>query len=147
MTKRKRYAVIALMIVGVIGALIVWHNVITAQRIREIDGVLRDLGQALQEQDYERARSLCSSDFKPIPGGVHFGDEKGATDEHLAKVAGLINAPPCERPILDNSYGGDTVSYLPSAGGSWPIYYGEYYDFKRENGRWKFTGEYGNMCD
>ena len=154
MRTRRKASLIAAVLIILIGGCFASHRLATTRRIREIDPVLRELADALSKKDYGRARQHCASDFQAWSHGVtmnyrqgHPEDIRGTSDEHLAFVtAAVTNAPPADRPVLCSGRDG-TYSYLPSAGGSFPLYVGKYYVFRKEDGNWKFTGVNGFMLD
>ena len=86
---KRKYAIslFLLMLLLFIGGPIVSCRITEGRRMRAIDIVLRELGDALHEKDYDRARTLCASDFALWPHDGSQNDTKGATDERLALVA------------------------------------------------------------
>lgn len=132
-----------------IGGPVASCRITTARRIREIDAVLRDLGDALRKKDYDRARRLCTSDFELWPHDDYWNGANGATDEHLALVIeAVINAPSRKHSVLNRS-GRSKEKYLygPRVSGGFLTGVGRFYEFKKEDGEWKFTGQYGFWVD
>lgn len=153
MNKKKIIAWVAsVLAVGVccVGGIVLLDYYFEQVRIREIDATLRELAQALKEHDYAKAKQYCTTDFRL--DNERPEDNHDLTDAKLEEIAsdiiGLADAGPSKFPpnLWLSSFDG-TYRYMPYDSGSFPFPNGMFYEFRRENGKWKFTGVVAWMVD